>query len=181
MNNNSTKSFRKSVGSFFKKFNRFCRRFHLVKWLVVVFLSVSLVTSTYMVFLAKTAHVQNLESSLSKTTEIFDVNNKKAGELYAQKGTYVHLNQVSANVPKAVLSTEDRNFYHEYRFHSKELPGQCSCWSKTSFYTAITLVVGKYADTTIGQECLPISRTDYDPKAQGAVSFDSSRKCLFQE
>ncbi|KRL09332.1 penicillin-binding protein [Lentilactobacillus otakiensis DSM 19908 = JCM 15040] len=86
---------------------------------MVVFLSISLVTSTYLVFLAKTAHVQNLESSLSKTTEIFDVSNKKAGELYAQKGTYVHLNQVSANIPKAVLSTEDRNFYHEYGFSFK--------------------------------------------------------------
>ncbi|AEB73490.1 PBP1A family penicillin-binding protein [Lentilactobacillus buchneri] len=119
MNKNSTNSFRKSVGTFLKRFNRFCRRFHLVKWLVVIFLSISLVTSTYLVFLAKTAHVQNLESSLSKTTEIFDVNNKKAGELYAQKGTYVHLNQVSANIPKAVLSTEDRNFYHEYGFSFK--------------------------------------------------------------
>ncbi|KRK89929.1 PBP1A family penicillin-binding protein [Lentilactobacillus sunkii] len=119
MNNNSTKTFKKSAGHLFKRFNRFCRRFHLVKWLVVIFLSVSLVTSTYLVFLAKTAHVQNLESSLSKTTEIFDVNNKKAGELYAQKGTYVHLNQVSANIPKAVLSTEDRNFYHEYGFSFK--------------------------------------------------------------
>ncbi|MCT3555103.1 PBP1A family penicillin-binding protein [Lentilactobacillus buchneri] len=119
MNKNSTNLFRKSVGTFLKRFNRFCRRFHLVKWLVVIFLSISLVTSTYLVFLAKTAHVQNLESSLSKTTEIFDVNNKKAGELYAQKGTYVHLNQVSANIPKAVLSTEDRNFYHEYGFSFK--------------------------------------------------------------
>lgn len=119
MNKNSTNSFRKLVGTFLKRFNRFCRRFHLVKWLVVIFLSISLVTSTYLVFLAKTAHVQNLESSLSKTTEIFDVNNKKAGELYAQKGTYVHLNQVSANIPKAVLSTEDRNFYHEYGFSFK--------------------------------------------------------------
>ena len=119
MNNNSTNSFRKSVGHFLRRFNRFCRRFHLVKWLVVVFLSISLVTSTYLVFLAKTAHVQNLESSLSKTTEIFDVSNHKAGELYAQKGTYVHLNQVSANIPKAVLSTEDRNFYHEYGFSFK--------------------------------------------------------------
>lgn len=119
MNKNSTNSFRKLVGTFLKRFNRFCRRFHLVKWLVVIFLSISLVTSTYLVFLAKTAHVQNLESSLSKTTEIFDVNNKKVGELYAQKGTYVHLNQVSANIPKAVLSTEDRNFYHEYGFSFK--------------------------------------------------------------
>lgn len=119
MNNNSTKTIKQSAGHFFKRFNRFCRRFHLVKWLVVIFLTISLVTSTYLVFLAKTAHVQNLESSLSKTTEIFDVSNKKAGELYAQKGTYVHLNQVSANIPKAVLSTEDRNFYHEYGFSFK--------------------------------------------------------------
>ncbi len=86
MNNNSTKSFRKKAGPLFRRFNRFCRKYHLVKWLVVLFLSVGLMTSTYLVFLAKTAHVQNLESSLAKTTEIFDASNHKAGELYAQKG-----------------------------------------------------------------------------------------------
>ncbi|WP_056949072.1 PBP1A family penicillin-binding protein [Lentilactobacillus kisonensis] len=119
MNNNSTKSFRKKAGPLFKRFNRFCRKYHLVKWLVVLFLSVGLMMSTYLVFLAKTAHVQNLESSLAKTTEIFDTSNHKAGELYAQKGTYVQLNKVSKNIPKAVLSTEDRNFYHEYGFSVK--------------------------------------------------------------
>lgn len=119
MNNNSTKSFRKKAGPLFRRFNRFCRKYHLVKWLVVLFLSVGLMTSTYLVFLAKTAHVQNLESSLAKTTEIFDASNHKAGELYAQKGTYVQLNKVSKNIPKAVLSTEDRNFYHEYGFSFK--------------------------------------------------------------
>lgn len=118
-NNNSTKSSRKWLGSLIRKFNRFCRKFHLIKWLVVFFLTVTLVGSIYLTFLAKTAHVQNLESSLSKTTEIFDASNQKAGELYAQKGTYVHLNRVSRNIPKAVLSTEDRNFYHEHGFSIK--------------------------------------------------------------
>ncbi len=77
MNNNSTKTIKQSAGHFLKRFNRFCRRFHLVKWLVVIFLTISLVTSTYLVFLAKTAHVQNLESSLSKTTEILMLVTKK--------------------------------------------------------------------------------------------------------
>lgn len=119
MNNKSKRSSKKWVGPMFRRFNRFCRKFHLVKWLAVLFLTVMLVMSTYLVFLAKTAHVQNLESSLAKTTEIFDVSNHKAGELYAQKGTYVHLNRVSKNIPKAVLSTEDRDFYHEHGFSIK--------------------------------------------------------------
>ncbi|MCH4165319.1 MAG: PBP1A family penicillin-binding protein [Lentilactobacillus diolivorans] len=119
MNNKSKRSSKKWVGPMFRRFNRFCRKFHLVKWLAVLFLTVMLAMSTYLVFLAKTAHVQNLESSLAKTTEIFDVSNHKAGELYAQKGTYVHLNRVSKNIPKAVLSTEDRDFYHEHGFSIK--------------------------------------------------------------
>ncbi len=118
-NNNSTKSSKKWLGPFLRKFTRFCRKYHLVKWLLALFLTVVLITSTYLTFIAKTSHVQNLESSLSKTTEIFDASNKKAGELYAQKGTYVQLNKVSKNIPKAVLSTEDRNFYHEHGFSIK--------------------------------------------------------------
>ncbi|EHM01476.1 hypothetical protein HMPREF9103_00099 [Lentilactobacillus parafarraginis F0439] len=116
MKNNSTNNSKKRLRPFLRKFNRFCRKFHLVKWAFVLFLTISLVASIYLTFLAKTAHVQNLESSLSKTTEIFDASNHRAGELYAQKGTYVHLDKVSRNIPKAVLSTEDRNFYHEYGF-----------------------------------------------------------------
>ena len=41
------------------------------------------------------------------------------GYLYSQKGTWVSLDKISPNVADAVLSTEDRNFYHEYGFSIK--------------------------------------------------------------
>ncbi|WP_283678298.1 PBP1A family penicillin-binding protein [Lentilactobacillus sp. Marseille-Q4993] len=102
-----------------KKMKRFNRKHHIVKILFILMLFFGLLLSGYLTYVAKTSHVKNLESSLAKTTEIFDQSNNKAGELYAQKGTYVGLSKISSNVPKAVLSTEDRNFYHEYGFSVK--------------------------------------------------------------
>ncbi|GAY72807.1 multimodular transpeptidase-transglycosylase [Lentilactobacillus kosonis] len=122
MNNNSSGFFHRlkaKIKPIHQRWRRVNKKFHLLKWIMVVVLMLILCLSTYLTYMAKTAHVDNLESSLSKTTEIFDVNNKKAGELYAQKGTYVKLNRISSNIPKAVLSTEDRNFYHEYGFSVK--------------------------------------------------------------
>ncbi len=122
MNNNSSGFFHKlkaKLGPAHKKWRRVNKKFHILKWLTVMVLAFGLCLSGYLTYVAKTAHVQNLESSLSKTTEIFDVSNQKAGELYAQKGTYVKLNKISSNIPKAVLSTEDRNFYHEHGFSVK--------------------------------------------------------------
>ncbi|WP_268912934.1 PBP1A family penicillin-binding protein [Lentilactobacillus sp. SPB1-3] len=122
MNNNSSgffQRFKAKIKPIHQRVRRVNKKFHLLKWMTVVVLMLILCLSSYLTYMAKTAHVDNLESSLSKTTEIFDVNNKKAGELYAQKGTYVNLNRISSNIPKAVLSTEDRNFYHEYGFSVK--------------------------------------------------------------
>src|SRR5699024_8056574 len=47
--------------------------------------------------------------------------NQKAGFLYSQKGTWVSKDDMSKNVSNAVLSSEDRNFYHEYGFSIKGL------------------------------------------------------------
>ncbi len=75
--------------------------------------------SIYLTFVAKTADVKNLQSRLEKPTMIYDRNHNSAGSLYSQKGTYVKLDRISQNVPDAVLSTEDRNFYHEHGFSVK--------------------------------------------------------------
>ena len=77
------------------------------------------VVSATLTFQAKTANVGNLKAQLEKTTYIYDKSNHKAGSLYAQKGTYVPLRRISPNVQKAVISTEDRNFYHEHGFSVK--------------------------------------------------------------
>jgi membrane peptidoglycan carboxypeptidase len=75
--------------------------------------------SAYLTYEAKTAKVGNLQAELEKTTEIYDKDNKKAGSLYSQKGTYVHLSSISKNLQNAVISTEDRNFYKETWFLSQ--------------------------------------------------------------
>lgn len=95
------------------------RRWQFGRLLIVLFMTLFLATSVYLVVLAKTANVENLEATLSATTEIYDDEGKKAGELYSQKGTYVKYDQISQNMRDAVLSIEDRNFYHEHGFSVK--------------------------------------------------------------
>lgn len=106
---------------FIRWLKQFWHRYQLTRWLIVIFLGLFLVTSTYLTFVAKTADVKNLEHRLQRPTMIYDHDNQSAGSLYSQKGTYVSLNKISANVPAAVISTEDRNFYHEHGFSVKGL------------------------------------------------------------
>ena len=94
-------------------------RYQIWKWLLIVFLSVFLVVSVRLVYIAKTSNVDQLKARLQQSTLVYDSSGKKAGSLYSQKGTWVPLSKISKNVPDAVLSTEDRNFYHEYGFSIK--------------------------------------------------------------
>ena len=82
-------------------------------------MSIFLATSIYLIYVAKTANVKGLENALERPTTIYDKDGDRAGYLYSQKGTWVSLDKISPNVADAVLSTEDRNFYHEYGFSIK--------------------------------------------------------------
>ncbi|MCG4280808.1 PBP1A family penicillin-binding protein [Lacticaseibacillus saniviri] len=97
----------------------FCHRFQIIRWAILLILTVILGFSTYFTYQAKTADVQNIKSSLQTKTNIYDQSNQKAGELYAQKGTYVDLNAISKSVQDAVISTEDRTFYTNPGFSIK--------------------------------------------------------------
>lgn len=100
-------------------FGPFWRRFQINRWVIVVILTFIFVVSAWLTFEAKTANVSGLKNALSQTTVVYDKDNDRAGTLYSQKGTYVGLNKISPNLQNAVLSTEDRNFYHEYGFSVK--------------------------------------------------------------
>lgn len=100
---------------------KFWHRFQIWRWLIVALLTLILISSTYLTFVAKTSHVDKLESRLAQPTMVYDRNGHSAGSLYSQKGTYVSLDKVSKNVPDAVLSTEDRHFYHEHGFSVRGL------------------------------------------------------------
>jgi penicillin-binding protein 2A len=96
-----------------------CKQYCVGRIILICFLSLFLIASCYLVYVAKTAKVGNLKAELEQSTEIYDYQGKQAGYLYSQKGTWKPLNQISVNMQNAVLSTEDRNFYHEYGFSFK--------------------------------------------------------------
>nr|WP_054757963.1 PBP1A family penicillin-binding protein [Liquorilactobacillus satsumensis] len=112
-------NFKKISQRFAAWFKQKWLRFQLWRWLTIAILSIFLLMSSYLVFVAKTTNVKDLKSELERSTEIYDEKGQKAGYLYSQKGTWKSLDQVSPNMVNAVLSTEDQNFYHEYGFSFK--------------------------------------------------------------
>ena len=61
--------------------------------------------------LAKSTNVNDLQNALKTRTHIFDREEKEAGALSGQKGTYVELTDISKKCRMPLLRTEDRSFY----------------------------------------------------------------------
>ncbi|CZQ91914.1 transglycosylase [Trichococcus palustris] len=87
------------------------RKYRVNKIVVLILLIFTFASSSYLVFLAKTADVENLKAGLEQTSIVYDRYGNEAGELYSQKGTFVSIDQISANIQQAVVSTEDKRFY----------------------------------------------------------------------
>ena len=90
---------------------KFWRRYHLTKMVVILGLSAGLLVGTYFFAVAKSTNVNDLQNALKTRTLIFDREEKEAGALSGQKGTYVELTDISKNLQNAVIATEDRSFY----------------------------------------------------------------------
>ena len=90
---------------------KFWRRYHLTKIVIILGLSVGLLVGTYLFAIAKSTNVNDLQSALKTRTLIFDREEKEAGALSGQKGTYVELIDISKDLQNAVVATEDRSFY----------------------------------------------------------------------
>ncbi len=90
---------------------KFWRRYHLTKIVLILGLSAGLLVGTYLFAVAKSTNVNDLQNALKTRTIIFDREEKEAGALSGQKGTYVELADISKNLQNAVIATEDRSFY----------------------------------------------------------------------
>lgn len=107
------------LGKFMKPIKRFWKRYNLTK-ITIIFVLVAIVsTGSYLFYLAKTANVKVLQSSISAQTVIYDKDNNEAGNLYGQKGTPVKIDQISKNITNAVVATEDRTFYKNHGVNLK--------------------------------------------------------------
>ncbi len=92
-------------------FRRFWRKYHLTKIILILGLGFSLLVGGYLFYIAKSTNVKDLQNALKATTVIYDRENKEAGTLTGQKGTYVELDAISKDLQNAVIATEDRSFY----------------------------------------------------------------------
>ena len=90
---------------------KFWRRYHLTKIVIILGLSSGLLVGTYLFAIAKSTNVNDLQNALKTRTLIFDREEKEAGALSGQKGTYVELADISKDLQDAVVATEDRSFY----------------------------------------------------------------------
>ena len=90
---------------------KFWRRYHLTKIVLILGLSAGLLVGTYLFAVAKSTNVNDLQNALKTRTLIFDREEKEAGALSGQKGTYVELADISKDLQNAVIATEDRSFY----------------------------------------------------------------------
>jgi len=90
---------------------KFWRRYHLTKIVLILGLSAGLLVGTYLFAVAKSTNVNDLQNALKTRTIIFDREEKEAGALSGQKGTYVELTDISKILQNAVIATEDRSFY----------------------------------------------------------------------
>ena len=90
---------------------KFWRRYHLTKIVIILGLSAGLLVGTYLFAIAKSTNVNDLQNALKTRTLIFDREEKEAGALSGQKGTYVELVDISKDLQNAVVATEDRSFY----------------------------------------------------------------------
>lgn len=92
---------------------RIWKKYYVNKILLLLTLTMVLVTSVYLFYLAKDANVSTLKSGLEQVTTIYDKDGDEAGTLskYGAKGSFVKIDDVSPYIKDAVVSTEDRRFY----------------------------------------------------------------------
>ena len=105
-----SRSDRKKIGHV-GPIRKFWRRYHLTKIVLIIGLSTGLLVGTYLFAIAKSTNVNDLQNALKTRTLIFDREEKDAGALSGQKGTYVELTDISKDLQNAVVATEDRSFY----------------------------------------------------------------------
>ncbi|MCC5895169.1 MAG: PBP1A family penicillin-binding protein [Alkalibacterium sp.] len=86
------------------------KKYHLTKLILLSVLTVALIFSIYLAILARSANVNTLRAGLEQSTTIMDENGEEAGTLYAQKGSFAEIDNISPNIVNAVISTEDQRF-----------------------------------------------------------------------
>ncbi len=89
---------------------RVWKKYHVTKVGLLVILTTGLLLSAFLTIQARQVDVDILHVGLQEPTEILDGQGEVAGSIYSEKGTYKPIEEISPNMQKAVISTEDQRF-----------------------------------------------------------------------
>ena len=101
---------------FWVLFRRTWKKYHVTKAGILAVLTVGLILSLVLTIQARQISVESLQVGLQVPTRIMDNEGEQAGILYAQKGTYVPIEEISPTIQNAVISTEDKRFQEHMGF-----------------------------------------------------------------
>ena len=99
----------------------------VILWLLILFLPVLLVAAavvvTYNHFLPELPSLSQLEQINPKlVTNIYDMNGKIAHEYYVERREWVSFDSIPENAIRAVMATEDREFYNHWGMNVWAIP-----------------------------------------------------------
>lgn len=138
-----------------QKQKHYWKKYQINKVIVLAVLSVTLVVSLYLFYLAKSQNVESLKAGISQVTTVYDEKDAEAGTLYGQKGTAIELSKMSPYLIDALVSTEDRRFYEHRGFDIRGIAraavGFLTSGSITGGGSTITQQLAKNAYLTLDQ------------------------------
>ncbi|EXJ22345.1 Multimodular transpeptidase-transglycosylase [Alkalibacterium sp. AK22] len=109
-------SIRPAAMKMYTSLKRSWKKYHLTKLIILGLLTVALFFSVYLAVMARSANINALRAGLEQRTTIMDENGEEAGALFAQKGSFTRLENISPHIADAVVSTEDQRFFSHRGF-----------------------------------------------------------------
>lgn len=94
----------------FRKIRKSWKNYHLTKIIILFVLSIALSLSVFFTIQARRVNIAALRSGIENPTSVFDYEQELAGNIYAQKGNFRRIDEISATVQDGIIATEDQRF-----------------------------------------------------------------------
>lgn len=93
-----------------KKIIKLWKSYHLTKVILLILLTIALYLSVFFTIQARRVNIAALQSGIENPTSVFDSEQELAGNIYAQKGNFRRIDEISHTVQDGVIATEDQRF-----------------------------------------------------------------------
>lgn len=101
---------KEQLGLLWIQVRRIWKKYHLTKLIILLSLSVVLLLSVFFTVQARRVNIGALRAGIANPTIVYDEESEEAGSLYAQKGTFTSIEEISPTIQEAIIATEDQRF-----------------------------------------------------------------------